>query len=109
MQTKYSKNFKLASLLLIFLVLTNGCGTMKAKTGDTVKVDYVGTAEGKMFDTSIKEEAEKGGIYNEQRPYEPLEFELGAGQMIAGFDKAVTGMAVGEEKTADLPPEEAYG
>ncbi|MFH0752878.1 MAG: peptidylprolyl isomerase [archaeon] len=82
---------------------------MKAKTGNTVKVDYVGTTEGKMFDTSIKEEAEKGGIYNEQRPYEPLEFEVGAGQMIQGFDKAVQGMEVGEEKTVDIAPGEAYG
>lgn len=82
---------------------------MKAKIGDTVKVDYVGTTDGKLFDTSIKEEAEKAGIYNEGRAYEPLEFEVGAGQMIKGFDKAVEGMEVGEEKTIEIPPEEAYG
>jgi peptidylprolyl isomerase len=67
-----------------------------AKKGDIVEVDYTGTFEnGDVFDTS------------EGR--EPLKFELGAGQMIPGFDKAVDGMKFGEEKTVTLPPEEAYG
>lgn len=79
------------------------------KNGDTVKVDYVGwEKDGKVFDTSIESEAKKAGL--PARPsYEPLEFQVGAGQMIAGFDKAVVGMKVGEEKTVTLPPAEAYG
>ena len=108
MRTRQPKTFKLF-ILVLFLVIINGCDTMKVKNGDTIKVDYVGTTDGDMFDTSIKEEAQKGGIYNDQRPYEPLEFKVGAGQMIAGFDKAVVGMAAGEEKTIEIPPEEAYG
>lgn len=40
---------------------------------------------------------------------EPLEFALGTGQVIPGFDKAVEGMAVGENKSVRIPPEEAYG
>jgi len=82
---------------------------MIAENGDTVAVDYVGTFDnGSVFDTSLKSEAEKAGL--PLRPsYEPLEFTVGAGQMISGFDKGVVGMAVGDEKTVHLTPSEAYG
>ncbi len=67
-----------------------------AKDGDTVKVHYTGTLEdGSVFDTS------RGG--------EPLEFILGGGNMIVGFDKAVNSMQVGEIKTVTIPADEAYG
>jgi FKBP-type peptidyl-prolyl cis-trans isomerase 2 len=70
---------------------------MAVKKGDKVKVDYTGTFEdGTVFDSS-----EKHG--------QPLEFEVGAGQMIEGFDKAVVGMNKGEEKEITINPEEAYG
>ena len=80
-----------------------------AKNGDVVKVDYVGSLkDGTVFDTSVESEARKAGL--PIRPsYEPLEFTVGAGQMIAGFDAAVVGMAEGETKTIELPPEQAYG
>ncbi len=68
----------------------------QAKAGDTVKIHYTGTLDdGTQFDSS------KGR--------DPLEFELGSGQVIAGFDKAVEGMAVGDEKTVNIPAAEAYG
>ncbi len=68
----------------------------EAKSGDTVRIHYTGTLEDKsVFDTS--------------RERDPLEFTLGSGQVIAGFDEAVTGMGVGEAKTVTLPPEKAYG
>ncbi|MBI5036425.1 peptidylprolyl isomerase [Candidatus Micrarchaeota archaeon] len=80
----------------------------EVKEGDVVYVDYVGSSESKVFDTSLKAEAEKAGL--PLRPsYAPLSFTVGAGQMIKGFDAAVVGMKVGEEKTVDLPPEQAYG
>jgi peptidylprolyl isomerase len=67
-----------------------------AKDGDTVKVHYTGTLEnGEVFDTS----AEK----------EPLEFTLGEGQLIPGFEKAVKGLNVGDSTKVDIPSEEAYG
>jgi FKBP-type peptidyl-prolyl cis-trans isomerase 2 len=86
-----------------------GDGTMTAQNGDTVSVDYVGTLDnGTVFDTSIKAEAQKAGL--PLRPsYSPLEFTVGAGQMIAGFDKGVVGMKEGETKTVHLTPSEAYG
>jgi len=67
-----------------------------AKPGDTVKVDYTGKLEdGTVFDSSIGKT--------------PLEFTIGGGQVISGFENAVLGMKVGESKTVNLPPEEAYG
>ena len=71
-------------------------GWQMVANGDTVKVHYKGTLEdGNLIDTS--------------RSYEPLEFTLGAGSMIAGFEKAVNGMQVGDIKTVTIPAEEAYG
>ncbi|HNP63352.1 MAG TPA: peptidylprolyl isomerase [Woeseiaceae bacterium] len=68
----------------------------QAKSGDTVKIHYTGTlADGTQFDSSAGRD--------------PLEFALGSGQVIPGFDSAVDGMAVGDSKTVDIPPEEAYG
>lgn len=68
----------------------------EAKKGDKVKVHYTGKLQdGSIFDSSVDRE--------------PLEFELGAGMMIAGFDKAVDGMNVGEKVTAEIPANEAYG
>ena len=68
----------------------------QAKNGDTVRVHYTGRLEsGEIFDSS------EGG--------EPLEFELGAGQVIAGFDEGVQGMQVGETRTIEIPAEDAYG
>jgi peptidylprolyl isomerase len=67
-----------------------------AKTGDTVHVHYSGRLNnGEEFDSS--------------RGREPLRFTLGAGDVIAGFDDAVTGMTVGEEKQITIPVDQAYG
>ncbi|MCS6834121.1 MAG: FKBP-type peptidyl-prolyl cis-trans isomerase, partial [Flammeovirgaceae bacterium] len=70
---------------------------LKAKVGDVVRVHYVGKFEnGEVFDSSIARR-------------EPIEFTIGAGQMIKGFDKAVEGMAVMEKKSVMIPCAEAYG
>ena len=68
----------------------------QAQAGDTGRIHYSGTLnDGTQFDTS------EGS--------DPLEFAVGSGMVIAGFDKAVEGMAVGESKSVKIPPEEAYG
>lgn len=68
----------------------------EAKAGDTVRIHYTGTlSDGSTFDSSDGRD--------------PLEFKLGAGQVIPGFDKAVTGMAVGDSQTVEIPSEDAYG
>ncbi|HDH96842.1 MAG TPA: peptidylprolyl isomerase [Proteobacteria bacterium] len=68
----------------------------QAKEGDTVRVHYTGKLEdGTVFDSSVERE--------------PLEFTIGEGQIIPGFEQAVIGMQPGEKKTVDVPPEKAYG
>ncbi len=68
----------------------------QAKKDDKVKVHYTGKlADGTVFDSSLERE--------------PLEFVLGGGQMIPGFEQGVTGMKVDEEKTITIPSEKAYG
>lgn len=68
----------------------------QAEKGNTVKVHYTGT----LTDETI---------FDSSRQREPIEFEVGAGQMIAGFDAAVQGMKVGESKKINIPSTEAYG
>jgi peptidylprolyl isomerase len=67
-----------------------------AKAGDTVKIHYTGKLDdGTQFDSSAGRD--------------PLEFELGGGQVIPGFDSAVDGMSVGESKSVRIEPDQAYG
>src|SRR3984885_1020189 len=71
---------------------------VEAKAGDTVRVHYVGVAysTGEEFDASWS----RG---------EPLEFPLGAGRVIAGWDQGVQGMRVGGRRQLIIPPDLAYG
>ncbi len=50
-----------------------------------------------------------GQVFDSSRERQPLEFQVGGGQMIAGFDKAVNDMKVGDQKTVEIPAAEAYG
>jgi len=68
----------------------------QAKQGDTVKVNYTGKlSDGTIFDSSIGRH--------------PMQFTVGKGQLIAGFEKAVLGMAAGDKKTVVIAVAEAYG
>lgn len=68
----------------------------KAAPGNTVRIHYTGSLEdGTVFDSSVERD--------------PLEFELGSGQVISGIDDAVQGMSAGEKKTVTIQPEKAYG
>ncbi|MFH1638007.1 MAG: peptidylprolyl isomerase [Candidatus Woesearchaeota archaeon] len=82
---------------------------MSAKKGDIVTVDYVGICEGKVFDTSIEQMAKLHSIHSAKRTYAPIVFELGSGMTLPGFEKAIEGMSVGEEKTFALAQNDAYG
>lgn len=79
--------------------------------GNTVTVDYIGKlTDGTVFDTSIESIAKENGKYSTGRDYTAgLTFEAGAGQMIAGFDQGVIGMKIGETKTVEIAPKNAYG
>ena len=68
----------------------------KPQPGDTVRVHYTGKLDdGSQFDSS--------------RGSEPLEFAMGEGQLIAGFEQAVAGLTPGDSCTVTLAPEDAYG
>ena len=68
----------------------------QAKVGDTVTVHYTGRLDdGTVFDSSANRE--------------PLQFTLGQGDLIPGFEQAVLGMAPGESKTETIPFDHAYG
>jgi FKBP-type peptidyl-prolyl cis-trans isomerase 2 len=80
------------------------------ENNDIVAVDYTGTFEnGSVFDSSIKDVAQQGGVYNPLRTYEPLEFTMGYGGLIKGFEGAIMGMKALEEKDIVLQPDQAYG
>ena len=84
--------------ILIIPSITGGAiiGAAVITNGDTVSLDYTGTlANGTVFDTSIGRT--------------PLSFTIGQSQMIPGFEAAVIGMSVGQEKTFTLSSSEAYG
>lgn len=68
----------------------------KASNGNTVKVHYTGRlSDGTVFDSSMERE--------------PMDFRLGEGHLIRGFENAVEGMSAGEKKTITIPADEAYG
>lgn len=68
----------------------------QVKSGDTVKVHYHGRlTDGTTFDSS--------------QGKDPLEFQVGSGMVIKGFDDGVMGMTIGDKKTLNIPAEEAYG
>lgn len=90
---------------------------MTVQNWDSIAVDYVGTSAEGLFDTNLPEVAQEydaanpdaDSVYNEQRNYVPLAFEVGAAQMIPWFDKGVIGMKEGETKELVLEPSDAYG
>lgn len=83
---------------------------LAAQSGDAVSVHYVGKFPGgRVFDTSMRSEAEKAGIFTPARDYKPLQVILGQHQVISGFEEALVGMRVNETKEVTLPPEKAYG
>ncbi len=92
---------RFASFLILTFYLTI-CGSHAfadevAKKGDKVSIEYEGSLDdGTVFDSSKNHD-------------KPLEFIVGSGQVIPGFDKAVTGMKINETKKFRLKPAEAYG
>ncbi len=70
---------------------------MKVKNGDTIKVHYKGTL------------TEGGDMFDSSEGREPLEFTVGSGQVIPGFDKGVVDMEVGEKKSVNIACADAYG
>jgi FKBP-type peptidyl-prolyl cis-trans isomerase 2 len=100
----------LSSCLITSLARLRLLSDITAQNGDTVSVHYVGRFPGgKVFDTSMKAEAIKAGLFNLARDYKPLQVVLGRHQVISGFEEALVGMKINETKEISLPPEKAYG
>ncbi|MEA1958153.1 MAG: FKBP-type peptidyl-prolyl cis-trans isomerase [Chloroflexota bacterium] len=79
-------------------IMLAGCSEATVEDGDTVKVLYVGTFDdGEVFDSS------------ELHGDEPLQFTIGGGETIPGFEQAITGMKVNEVKNVHIQAEDAYG
>jgi len=68
----------------------------EVKNGDTIKIHYRGTLD-------------DGTVFDSSEGREPLQFEVGSGMVIPGFDNGVLGMTIGQKKTINIPVEEAYG
>lgn len=90
----------------------------KATWGKAVKVDYIGRlVDGRVFDTSLWTVASNDALYpkslsftlRNQSSYTPLEFTIGSGQMIPGFERGVIGMVEGETKVIEVAPADGYG
>ena len=83
--------------LLLFAVAMIGCSADSgAKVGDHVKIHYTGMlGDGTVFDSSVDRE--------------PLEFTLGDGSVIPGFEQGILGMNIGDSKTITIPVDSGYG
>ena len=85
-----------AGVIIVAVLLLAIFNPFVAKTGDTVNIYYTGTLDdGTIFDSNVNGS--------------PLTFTVGKGMVIPGFEEAVIGMAVNNEKTVRIPPEKAYG
>ncbi|NYZ78951.1 peptidylprolyl isomerase [Candidatus Micrarchaeota archaeon] len=83
----------------------------KLKDGDFIKISYTGrtVAAGKVFDTTSAEKAKEAGITEEGRNYAPVLVVLGKGHVVKGLEDALKNMGVGEQKSVELTPENAFG
>ncbi len=102
------------NITLLSILRDNRSVPGPAQEGDTVSVDYVGWLDtGEVFDTTLESigtdpEVPKASTFS-RGVYLPLNFTIGAGRLIPGFEKAVVGMMVNQTKSVSIPPEEAYG
>jgi len=99
-------------ILIVFIILLSvyfiknylGIGE-----GDKVKVDYSLYVEDKLFQTTLIEDAKLAEVYDEKITYKPFEFVIGTNSVLKKFEDTIRKMNVGEEKTIELLPSEAYG
>lgn len=94
---------------LYYVIDTPGKG-VRPKQGDRVRVNYTGRLlDGKVFDTSLADVAGQYGIHNPQRTYEPIEFQLGRGQVIQGWEEGIMYLHKGAKARLFIPSALAYG
>ncbi len=94
---------------LYYIEKTKGKGTKPTK-GCVVKVNYTGRLlDGKIFDTSDEATAKQEGLFDERRPYQPIEFPIGQGQVIPGWDEGISLMSPGAKGQLIIPSSIGYG
>jgi len=95
---------------LNYVITQVGSGE-KIALGDTAVVDYTGKRlNGKVFDTSIKEVAQKEiKPFDKMRPYQPIKIEVGKKAVIPGWDEGLQLLSKGEKATLIIPSALAYG
>jgi len=92
------------------IVFNETFGDTKPNLAQVVTVDYVGyLLNGTVFDTSIEQVAIDNGIFSDSRVYQPIEFTVGVGQVIKGWDIGILLMGVGDKATLLIPSGLAYG
>lgn len=94
---------------LYYIEKSKGKGSKPSK-GNLVKVNYTGRLlDGTVFDTSDEAAAKQAGVFDERRPYEPIEFPVGQGQVIPGWDEGLLLMSAGTKAQFIIPSAIAYG
>jgi len=96
---------------LNYVITQVGTGE-KAAIGDTAVVDYTGrlmNSKEKVFDTSIKEVAQKANTFDKMRPYQPIKIEVGKKAVIPGWDEGLQLLSKGEKAIFIIPSALAYG
>ncbi len=110
----------IVSTIGVFIFATGlGAAEKKVVSGSVIKVNYIGQLpDGRVFDTSLFTVASDNTTYpkslfytyrGSETMYGTLNFTVGAGSMITGFDRGVLGMAAGETKTITVEPSQGYG
>ncbi len=84
---------------------------MTFKKGDFLTINYTGknAEDGQVFDTTLRETAEKEKVLDEKKEYKPLNLILGENEVLPGLEKTLESMKVGEKKKVELLPKEAFG
>lgn len=82
---------------------------MAITEGDYIRLEYTGSADDIVFDTTSAEAAKEAGIENPAATYGPILVRVGSGHVIPGLDEALIGRAAGEEGDIEVPPEKGFG
>ncbi|MBK6265879.1 FKBP-type peptidyl-prolyl cis-trans isomerase [Marivirga sp. S37H4] len=94
---------------LFYIIDHEGDGDLPNR-GQELSVNYVGKyLDGRVFDTSVDSVAREAGIFSETRVYEPIKFQLGAGQVILGWEIGLALLKEGSVATFIIPSGLAYG
>lgn len=82
---------------------------MAITEGDYIRLEYTGSVDGIIFDSTSAEEAKEAGIENPAAAYGPILVRVGSGHVIPGLDEALVDREAGEEGEIDVPPEKGFG